>query len=59
MSVTHGHLARQDPLHLAPWIFPALTDEAKPLNAALRNIRLQDLRHTYASLLLQAGEPIA
>jgi integrase len=59
---------------LAPWIFPALTDDAKPLNPAhlrfkvwypvlkhaeLRNIRLHDLRHTYASLLLQAGEPIA
>jgi integrase len=57
-----------------PWIFPALTDEAKPLNPAhlrfkvwyhvlkhaeLRSIRLHDLRHTYASLLLQAGEPIA
>lgn len=28
-------------------------------HAQLRAVRLHDLRHTYASLLLQAGEPIA
>jgi integrase len=57
----------------SPWIFPAPTNDAKPINAAhirfkvwyrllrhvgLRGVRLHDLRHTYASLLLQAGEPI-
>jgi integrase len=56
------------------WLFPALTDRTKPLNASwfrrhvwypllskagLRRIRIHDARHTYASLLLQAGEPIA
>ena len=55
------------------WVFPSPTDAAKPLNAEhlrfkvwyrvlrlakLRGVRLHDLRHTYASLLLQAGEPI-
>jgi integrase len=59
---------------LSPWLSPALTDDTKPLNPAflrfnvwykvlehakLRAVRLHDLRHTYASLLLQAGEPIA
>ena len=58
----------------SPWLFPALTDRTKPLNASwfrrhvwypllskagLRRIRIHDARHTYASLLLQAGEPIA
>jgi integrase len=58
----------------SPWLFPALTDRSKPLNASwlrrhvwypllakagLRRIRVHDARHTYASLLLQAGEPIA
>ncbi len=57
----------------SPWLFPALTDPSKPLNAswfrgrvwysllgkaALRHVRIHDARHTYASLLLQAGEPI-
>lgn len=56
---------------LAPWVFPALSDDARPVNAAyvrykiwypllrhagVRDVRLHDLRHTYASLLLQAGE---
>jgi len=58
---------------LAPWVFPAPSDDSKPMNAAflrfkvwyrllrrvgLRGVRLHDLRHTYASLLLQAGEPM-
>ena len=52
---------------------PSPSDLTKPLNAEhlrfkvwyrvlrhakLRRVRLHDLRHTYASLLLQAGEPI-
>jgi integrase len=55
-----------------PWVFPALGDPSKPLNAksvqnawtrlltlaGLRHIRIQDLRHSYASSLLQAGESI-
>lgn len=58
---------------LSPWVFPAPTDESKPVNGAflrfkvwykllraakLRAVRLHDLRHTYASLLLQAGTPM-
>ncbi len=58
---------------LSPWVFPAPTDDDKPLNAAhlrfkvwyrvlrwadLRGVRLHDLRHSYASLLLQAGAPM-
>jgi integrase len=58
---------------LVPWAFPAPTDDTKPMNAAflrfkvwykllrrsgLRAVRIHDLRHTYASLLLQNGEPI-
>jgi integrase len=58
---------------LSPWVFPAPSDETKPINAAfirfkvwykvlrragLRAVRLHDLRHTYASLLLEAGEPM-
>ena len=54
-------------------MFPSPSDPEKPLNAEhlrfkvwyrvlhharLRGVRLHDLRHTYASLLLQAGEPI-
>jgi integrase len=56
----------------SPWIFPALTDPIKPLNAnslsnawtrlltlaGLRHVRLHDLRHSYASSLLQSGESI-
>jgi len=55
-----------------PWLFPAPSDDTKPMNAAflrfkvwyrllrraeVRAIRIHDLRHTYASLLLLAGEP--
>jgi integrase len=58
---------------LSRWMFPAPTDETKPVNAAflrykvwykvlkragLRAVRLHDLRHTYASLLLEANEPM-
>jgi integrase len=58
---------------LSSWVFPAPSDEAKPMNpvflrykvwyrllaeAGLRAVRLHDLRHTYAVLLLQAGEPV-
>jgi len=58
---------------LSPWVFPAPTDETKPVNGAfirfkvwykllrragLRTVRLHDLRHTYASLLLQDGAPM-
>lgn len=57
----------------SPWVFPAPSDDTKPMNAAflrfkvwyrllrhagLRGVRLHDVRHTYASLLLQANEPI-
>jgi integrase len=57
---------------LSPWVFPAPTDESKPVNGAfvrykvwyrllrragLRAVRVHDLRHSYASLLLLAGEP--
>ena len=57
----------------SPWVFPAVTDDSKPVNGAfirfkvwyrllrraeLRAVRLHDLRHTYASLLLQAGVPM-
>jgi integrase len=56
----------------SPWVFPALSDPTKPLNAkslqgawtrlltraGLRHIRIHDLRHTYASSQLQAGESI-
>jgi integrase len=56
------------------WVFAAPTDPVKPVNpaftrfkvwykvltlAGLRSVPLHALRHTYASLLLQAGEPIA
>ena len=53
-------------------VFPALGDPTKPLNAKslqnawtrllslaeLRHIQIHDLRHSYASSLLQAGESI-
>lgn len=56
----------------SPWVFPALGDPTKPLNAkslqnawtrlltlaGLRHIRIHDVRHSYASSLLQAGESI-
>ncbi len=57
---------------LSPWVFPALNDPTKPLNAkslqnawtrllrqaGLRHIHIHGLRHTYASSQLQAGESI-
>jgi integrase len=60
-------------LELSHWIFPAPSNADKPMNGAflrfkvwyrllrlagLRGVRLHELRHTYASLLLQAREPI-
>ena len=60
-------------IELSPWVFPSPSEPSKPLNAEplrfkvwyrilrhakLRGVRLHDLRHTYARLLLQAGEPI-
>ena len=59
---------------LPPWVFPAATDPTRPLNAswlwrhvwaplldkaAVRAIRIHDARHTYASLMLRRGVPIA
>jgi integrase len=59
---------------LSPWVFPAPMDAAKPVNGAfvrfkvwyrvlrrarLRAVRLHDFRHTFATLLLEAGTPIA
>jgi len=59
---------------LAPWIFPSAAVPARPLNAswfwrhvwspllekaAVREIRIHDARHTYASLMLRRGVPIA
>ena len=59
---------------LSPWVFPAATDATKPLNdawlrdrvwrplldkAAVRHVRVHDARHTYASLMLRRGVPIA
>jgi integrase len=52
------------------WVFPSLTGtpvEERNVRhvfrrvlerAGLRHIRIHDLRHTYATLLLQAGAPI-
>ncbi len=56
----------------SPWVFPALGNPSKPLNAkslsnawtrlltraGLRHVRIHDLRHSYASSQLQAGESI-
>jgi integrase len=57
----------------SPWVFPAPSDPSKPMNGAfvrykvwyrvlrragVRQVRVHDLRHTYASLLLEAGEPM-
>ncbi len=59
---------------LSAWVFPALTDATKPLNASwfwrhvwspvlgkakVRHIRVHDARHTYASMMLRRGVPIA
>jgi integrase len=59
---------------LAPRVFPAAIDPTRPLNAswfwrhvwspllekaAVRAIRIHDARHTYASLMLRRGVPIA
>lgn len=59
---------------LSPWVFPSATDPTKPLNdawlrdrvwrplldkAGVRHIRVHDARHTYASLMLRRGVPIA
>jgi integrase len=56
------------------WVFPSATDPAKPLNdawlrdrvwrplldkAGVRHIRVHDARHSYASLMLRRGVPIA
>jgi integrase len=58
----------------APWIFRSATDPARPMNdawfrdrvwrpllekAEVRHIRVHDARHTYASLMLRRGVPIA
>ena len=58
----------------SPWVFPALSDPDKPLNASwfwrhvwepllrqaeVRHIRVHDARHTYASLMLRRGVPPA
>lgn len=55
---------------MPPWIFPSLEGTALEernvrhvftrilAKAELRQIRIHDLRHTYATLLLQAGAPI-
>jgi integrase len=63
-------LAGREP---SSWVFPAPSDDSQPMNAAflrfkiwyrllrraeVRSIRIHDLRHTYASLLLLAGEPM-
>ena len=57
-------------VELSPWIFPAATEPAKPMNdawfrdrvwrpllekAEVRHIRVHDARHTYASILLRRG----
>ena len=58
---------------LSAWVFPSPSDQNKPMNGAfvrykvwyrmlrragVRQVRVHDLRHTYASLLLGAGEPM-
>ena len=55
------------------WVFPSPSDQSKPMNGAfvrykvwyrvlrragVRQVRVHDRRHTYASLLLEAGEPM-
>jgi integrase len=59
---------------MSPWVFPSATDAKVPLNASwfwryvwhpllersgVRHIRVHDARHTYASLMLRRGVPIA
>jgi len=59
---------------VSPCVWPASTDSCKPLNASwfwrhvwqplleeagVRHIRVHDARHTYASLMLRRGVPIA
>jgi len=59
---------------LSPWVFPAAIDPTRPLNAswfwrhvwsplldkaAVRAIRIPYARHTYASLMIRRGVPIA
>jgi len=59
---------------ISPWVFPALTNPEKPMNdawlrdrvwrpllekAEVRHLRIHDARHTYASLMLRRGVPIA
>lgn len=58
---------------LCHWVFPSPSDQGKPMNgsfvrykvwdrvrrrAGVRQVRVHDLRHTYARLLLEAGEPM-
>jgi integrase len=57
---------------MSPWVFPAATDAAKPLNdawlrdrvwrpllskAGVRHVRVHDARHTYASLMIAGASP--
>ncbi len=66
--------ARDERADQSPWLFPSITDPEKPLNASwlwrhvwapllkraeVRHIRIHDARHTYASLMLRRGVPIA
>ena len=66
--------AAVDGAPISPWVFPAATDPAKPLNdawlrdrvwrpllskAGVRHVRVHDARHTYASLMLRRGVPVA
>jgi len=59
---------------MSSWVFPAATDRNKPVNdawfrdrvwrplldkAGVRHVRVHDARHTYASLMLRRGVPIA
>jgi integrase len=59
---------------MSPWIFRSATDPDKPMNdawfrdrvwkpllekAEVRHVRVHDARHTYASLMLRRGVPIA
>ena len=68
-TALQGHARGEE----SPWVFSAPTDPSKPVNpsfirmklwykvlatAKLRALPLHALRHTYASLLLQAGEPV-